>query len=874
MMVIRKEFFDLKSMIEQNQTSPNVTHHQMLELMKKKLVHDQASFYVKFKKFNADFYLNTHSDLRQHFGDNVHAAYNHYVNHGASEKRQGWSEGYENDLILQCNDELAIFLNETSLKHLTSDVFEKGVTVQLETFDYNYYLQHNDDLTFNDPMSAFEHYLRNGKAEGRLACNAGRPHVSEPDFLVSTHLQRVPYDGLTSVSDCLYRMQQTFVTSGQKKINIIACPPEVAQIKPDCINIFLTATESDKVPISWKEPLEHQDVAGVIVPLDYCKKAILNSGIKCKRIDVVPQPVFLPKSELVIKPFIFGIFGTYKPRKNIIELLEAVAEVNKVIPCKLRWHASMFYDGYQHLEQELREKFCNVLELTTGFISVDKKKSFYKSLDAYVFPSSSEGYSLTVREAAIFNVPLVISDIEAHHELKSIARMIPTDVATKVCDEGAGQIPVIKHDEIVRALKMQIESTNHTRTNELKKKLTTDAYELSLKTLLRNHYLVEPKKIQKKTCLVEFLYSIYPEDCGSKKLTNMIIDEMQQFGFEVHLVSTVCVPNEPWTREAIAYATSKNIKLFIFDSREKVSEFINKNHNNYGVIRCSYTEKIHSSRTNAFVILDTHDNLSQNDFVTSHLVHDIKTNSPRLKDVHYYSSLSPSSFNPAASFKNCYTSKTHNFYNNQPFSSDLIITLNKEEFDSFSQAAPVQSKVKLIHYALPTASYKKIETPSKFVVVLSINPFNIQAMHIFIEQVCPLLDDDVVIDVYGNIKQCFPDVSNSKLRFHGFVEKESDIYENALCSICPLVCGTGQKLKILQSHSYNVPCILYYKNSLDYMKHGQNCFIAHSMTELANLINEVAKDPTLATSMRCFKDCVNAYETSRLRFNNITSTLE
>ena len=58
----------------------------------------------------------------------------------------------------------------------------------------------------------------------------------------------------------------------------------------------------------------------------------------------------------------------------------------------------------------------------------------------------------------------------------------------------------------------------------------------------------------------------------------------------------------------------------------------------------------------------------------------------------------------------------------------------------------------------------------------------------------PLLDDDIEIEIYGGLKSIV-ETNNNKLKLLGFVDNIDDAYTNALFSICPIIAGTGKKLK-------------------------------------------------------------------------------
>ena len=138
--------------------------------------------------FNVYYYMQNYKDLRNAFGDNLEAYYNHYITYGINEKRAAaymlsnttyngvdysavynklyYMEAYP-DIAAQCNNDdyllIKYFVEQGTLqKHRGND-----------RFDLNIYMQFNPDLseTFKDDIYTYYlHYALYGQYENRI-CN-------------------------------------------------------------------------------------------------------------------------------------------------------------------------------------------------------------------------------------------------------------------------------------------------------------------------------------------------------------------------------------------------------------------------------------------------------------------------------------------------------------------------------------------------------------------------------------------------------------------------------------------------------------------------------------------------------------------------------
>lgn len=96
------------------------------------------------------------------------------------------------------------------------------------------------------------------------------------------------------------------------------------------------------------------------------------------------------------------------------------------------------------------------------------------------------------------------------------------------------------------------------------------------------------------------------------------------------------------------------------------------------------------------------------------------------------------------------------------------------------------------------------------VFVGSDNPFNVEAINWFLDNVWPLIDQKVSLAIVGDVSKS---VDSSKIddisRIHllGRVNDLSDLYSKSKVAICPMLHGTGLKIKIIEALSHGLPVI-------------------------------------------------------------------
>ena len=127
------------------------------------------------------------------------------------------------------------------------------------------------------------------------------------------------------------------------------------------------------------------------------------------------------------------------------------------------------------------------------------------------------------------------------------------------------------------------------------------------------------------------------------------------------------------------------------------------------------------------------------------------------------------------------------------------------------------------------------------VYVASENPHNITGINWFLKEVLPFLKDVNVhiIGKIGNaILQEYPNVTK-----HGMVQDLEEFYTNARVAICPMLSGTGIKIKVLEALSYGLPVVTN-RRGIDGLinKKNNGCIVCQDPKDFADNINQLIKD--------------------------------
>ncbi|UIR56304.1 glycosyltransferase family 4 protein [Sphingobacterium sp. SRCM116780] len=171
---------------------------------------------------------------------------------------------------------------------------------------------------------------------------------------------------------------------------------------------------------------------------------------------------------------------------------------------------------------------------------------------------------------------------------------------------------------------------------------------------------------------------------------------------------------------------------------------------------------------------------------------------------------------------------------------DEVWTYSSEEhyiFDQFTNA-----NVKLVPVSSPIIKNNENSTVKyPILYVASDNHHNIKSMNWFIEQVLPLLGGTEVF-VIGKI--CSKIQNANHLIKLGVVDDLDEFYQHSKVIICPMLSGTGIKIKVLEALSYGLPVVTTRRGVDGLVNKSQNgCLISNDPLDFAQNIKKLLEDP-------------------------------
>ncbi len=263
----------------------------------------------------------------------------------------------------------------------------------------------------------------------------------------------------------------------------------------------------------------------------------------------------------------------------------------------------------------------------------------------------------------------------------------------------------------------------------------------------------------------------------------------------------------------------KNFRVFnrlIFGYKDIFSEIIQKT--KYDFIFISYVDWSELIKKNKFVkksklILDTHD------FLTSQY-----NNKQNINEISWFNL--PVYFEKEINYLDLF---------------DVILAISIEEKYLFSQFT--NKKVLYIPHALKNNSLsRKSNSDIDVLLVASNNRHNVDSAKWFFEEVFPLIDSNIKFTVVGKVCNHIQ-VEADNLTKLVYVEDLEELYEKARICICPMVTGTGIKIKVVEALSYGLPVVCN-ERGVDGLlnKTNNGCLVTNDASQFAAYITKLLND--------------------------------
>lgn len=171
---------------------------------------------------------------------------------------------------------------------------------------------------------------------------------------------------------------------------------------------------------------------------------------------------------------------------------------------------------------------------------------------------------------------------------------------------------------------------------------------------------------------------------------------------------------------------------------------------------------------------------------------------------------------------------------------DKIFVISTEENYLFSQF--IKKEISTFSHILENNfDISSGEKSYDLIYVASSNSHNITAAAWFFAEVYPLLNKNIKILVVGKIGDYISDYKNV-VKIH-FAENLNDFYSTSKVAICPMLTGTGLKIKVIEALSFGLPvvCNLRGVDGLS-NKNDNGCLVTNNPLEFANHIESLLND--------------------------------
>ena len=172
---------------------------------------------------------------------------------------------------------------------------------------------------------------------------------------------------------------------------------------------------------------------------------------------------------------------------------------------------------------------------------------------------------------------------------------------------------------------------------------------------------------------------------------------------------------------------------------------------------------------------------------------------------------------------------------------DVLWSISVEEKFIFSQFLPSKDIITIPHGIKDHSANRSDKLNIDIFYIGSNNPHNLNSAKWFFEKVYPLLPQQIQITIVGRVNQVIDDYPN--VRKIEFAESLDELYQSSKVTICPMLSGTGLKIKVVESLSYGIPVVCN-ERGVDGLlsKINNGCLVSNNPNEFADFIEKLLND--------------------------------
>jgi glycosyltransferase involved in cell wall biosynthesis len=372
-----------------------------------------------------------------------------------------------------------------------------------------------------------------------------------------------------------------------------------------------------------------------------------------------------------------------------------------------------------------------------------------------------------------------------------------------------------------------------------------------------------------KKAIVFFPHNPYPPQSGAHRRCLSMLNGLQAVGYEVTLLSSTQFTDNPWTADSIQYFQEQlNIAVEIHETPvsdyhytayagERVGQVVNFAMFTPPGLQQRFRQLFHqispdliminyslwgglaiaAEFQSALRIIDTIDLYSRN----LKMNYALSKHTPKTP-------IHPEDVDP--------------IFTQEDFFAKFDVEATPDEYWIYDQydytiaISPSEAKAMREHTKNTTVEYIPITLNPDWgdnlyagdpLLAIGPNPFNLQGYCYFTQKILPLVLKQFPtfnLQVVGSSCQHLRPVPGTQLL--GFVRDLTPLYLKSRFAICPLIGGTGQQVKIVESMAHGVPVIAL-KNLAESspIEHGVNGLIAQDAQEFAKYTIQLLQDQTL-----------------------------
>ncbi len=319
-----------------------------------------------------------------------------------------------------------------------------------------------------------------------------------------------------------------------------------------------------------------------------------------------------------------------------------------------------------------------------------------------------------------------------------------------------------------------------------------------------------------------------------------ILSTLKYFIQKRYNIIIICNESYGWTPEVIKYLKENYVSIYIIKDQSYINIY---NKEKPDIIFINYIDMLSQNVINKMkkIILDLHDCPVSNSEM--------------------YKLIRKGNISENSNFeliKNKINSIKENKLDLSNYKIDYLIHISYEEYEKYKKYEHI--KHIYIPYYEDNKQYDKLynifdkffNKNREVIFVASDNDFNLFAFKYFYKNTLPKIVEQIPnfkLYVYGIICDKLKKYGSPNIVYMGFVPNKNDIYEKAKFVICPLLFGTGAKIKVLEAISFNIPIVSYEFSGTIELKHNINGLIAKDNEEFAKYIIELYNNKELLNKL-------------------------